>query len=274
MFRINKIVLALLLFATPCWADTVVTDMNDNMERVGLNDALRQYDGRIGILEGAFSSATVLGIANGGTGQSLSPQHTGDIYYDDGSSNAFHRIVPSTADSVFTSHGAGIAPSWVSLTPRTSAGVLAFAPYVGSVDDAAAASQGEVGGTSLVPNAVTGSYRFLQYLNTNAYNAVWTTQFKKISDMSTVTVYCRIWTRNAGGTTQNALFKLDIGGQNNSVTGTNNQFTPEWKNFTVDVSSLTNNTVYTVTASIQHFASGGGAGAGEAYVSDIIGFGS
>ena len=43
-----------------------------------------------------------------------------------------------------------------------------------------------------------------------------------------------------------AVVKVDIGGQSNSVTGTPNQITPEWKSFDIDVSSLTNETVYDV----------------------------
>lgn len=136
--------------------------------------------------------------------------------------------------------------------------------YSGQVD-AQGSGAGEYSGTSLVPTTTTGNYRFLQRPASSSYATIWTSKFMKIAGISTVTVYTRIWCATAGTT---ADFKLDIGGVSGTVSGTNGQVNPEWKSFTVDVSSLTNNTAYDVTASLKS------PGSAETKCSNIIGFGS
>lgn len=104
---------------------------------------------------------------------------------------------------------------------------------------------GEYAGTSYVPNAVTGNYRFLQSKGgADTYATIWTTKWIKTSGVSTITIYGEIWNRASGTST----LKVDVGGANGSAAGTATQATPEWVTFTIDVSGLSNGTAYTVTA--------------------------
>lgn len=85
------------------------------------------------------------------------------------------------------------------------------------------------------------------------YGIVLTTKWKKISGVSTVTIYANVWGFGVG--TQ-ANIKVDIGSANNNVDGTEGQTSPEWLTFTIDVSGLTNGTVYDVTVSLKNLESG------------------
>ncbi len=127
---------------------------------------------------------------------------------------------------------------------------------------------GEIVGTTLVPSAGTGNYRFLQTNDSGGggnFKTIWTTKFIKISGISTVTVWARIW-QQLNGT---ATIKVDIGGVNGNVSGTSSQVTPEWKTFTIDVSGLSNGTSYDVTASMTN-----NVNAIATFCSNIISFGS
>lgn len=119
--------------------------------------------------------------------------------------------------------------------------------YNGQVD-ASASARGEYVGTSLNPNAPTGTYRFLLATSTS-YVTIWTTRWTKLPGVSTITILVRGWVRVGTPVTWNV--KVDVGGQNGNVSGTVDQTTPEWKSFTIDVSSLTNGNVYDVTASMR-----------------------
>lgn len=111
---------------------------------------------------------------------------------------------------------------------------------------------GEVTNTAVAPTSPTLNYRYLAaVLSSSGLVPVWHTKWKKISGVNTVTVYAQIWHISTGGSGSNsAQLQVDIGGQNNTVTGTVNQHTPEWVSFTIDVSGLTTGTVYDVTASL------------------------
>jgi hypothetical protein len=133
--------------------------------------------------------------------------------------------------------------------------------YSGCVN-ATGAGEGEVIGTTLVPNSVTGNYRFLQR-TAGSLGTVWASKWTKISGVATITVYAQIWVRTTG----TATLKVDVGGQNNSVTGTSAQTTPEWKSMTIDVSSLTNGVTYDVTVQLNNSVT-------TAFLGTLISFGS
>lgn len=125
---------------------------------------------------------------------------------------------------------------------------------------------GEFVGSSLVPTT-GGTYRFIESKNASGnFTLVWKTKFIKTSGISTVTIYGQIWQASAAS----ATLKVDIGGVNNNVTGTSSQTTPEWKTFTIDVSSLSNGTTYDV--SVYNGSSGGGTI--SSYLGTLIAFGS
>lgn len=136
---------------------------------------------------------------------------------------------------------------------------------------ASIASGGNTGvylGTSLTPSPAAQSYAFW-YNTTNTYNTVIVDKFKKLAGVSTVTVYAKIWQDYGGGGGEgSANVKVDIGGQSNNVSGTLNRRTPEWVNFDIDVSSLSDGTVYDVTIQLKH------TGNYSAFLESIKGFGS
>lgn len=130
--------------------------------------------------------------------------------------------------------------------------------YNGQID-AKEISATDLGGTG------TEYYHYLK-MTGSTYVTKWSTKWIKIAGVSTVTIYARIW--NSDGVTGTANIRVNIGSPTGNVTGTVAQITPEWKSFTIDVSSLTNGTAYDVTADLKSPTTH------TAYCSNIIAFGS
>ncbi len=82
----------------------------------------------------------------------------------------------------------------------------------------------------------------------NTYRTVLTTKFKKIAGISSVTVWVNATVGNYAAHGAGSV-KVDIGGQNNSVSIPSSTF--GWYSFSVDVSSLTNGTTYNVTIQLK-----------------------
>lgn len=204
-----------------------------------------------------------LSVANGGTGGDFSSTVQGVIPYFS-ATGIISGLAPGTSGQFLKTQGAGANPIWATVSSQSN---ILF-QYSGNVDSQGTDS-GEVANSSLIPNGVTGTYRFFQVKGQlgGDYYTIWTNKFIKIFGISTVTVWCRIWVRTA--TTRTASFKLDIGGISNTVNGSLNATVPEWKSFTIDVSGLTNGTTYDVTAGLQEITN-----TVDAYCSNIIGFGS
>lgn len=194
----------------------------------------------------------VLSIATSGTDYAPATSGSSILY---GSSGGFANVTVGT--------GLQFTGGTLSNTVTNANTSNVLFQYSGQVDQTGSAT-GEFVGSLLTPNGQTGNYRFLQS-NGNAYVQIWSAKFTKISGISTVTVWTRIWQRTIG----TANLKVDIGGANGSVNGTALQTTPEWKSFTIDVSGLVNGTTYDVAASLEDSAS-----VQTAYCSNIMGFGS
>jgi hypothetical protein len=93
------------------------------------------------------------------------------------------------------------------------------------------------------------NYRYLVTNGAGADTLYNILQFRwtKIAGVATITPHAVIW---GSGNFTNSV-KVDIGGQNETLTGTSNQQTPEDVSGSgIDVSSLTNGTVYDVTISL------------------------
>lgn len=213
---------------------SVIND-NEQILQTGIN-------GIVGLFSQYFSNG-ILNASAGGTGQNSSNWTIGDLIYMS-NTGIWNHEAPSTIISPVTSN--------------------TLFQYVASVSNEGS-NIGEYSGTSINANNATGNYRYLQSRNTS-YTAVWTTQWQKIAGVSTVTIVAQIWTDGANSTN----LKVDIGGVNSNVSGTAGMTTPEWKAFTINVSSLTNGTFYTVTASILT----GGVGSNSAYLGTLMAFGS
>jgi len=131
---------------------------------------------------------------------------------------------------------------------------------------------GSVDITGYLPSAAnlttapSSTYAYWAALQQNAYSTVIATKWKKIAGVSTVTVYARIW--QASATTANC--KVTIGIVSGNANGTESRKTPEWVTFTIDVSSLTNDTVYDVTIDIKTLDATTNQ---NAYLGSIIAFG-
>jgi hypothetical protein len=104
------------------------------------------------------------------------------------------------------------------------------------------------------------------------YRSILKSKFKKKTGSDTLTVYARIWQHDAANPSKKAQIKviLDAGALSGTTDGSGQQTTPEWVNFTIDVSSLTDDTVYDLDIQISHNNDAGG----RAYMDSIIIFGS
>lgn len=234
----------------------ILPETDSQQSTAVLNNTLRQQQNAINAVGSYFNSSGYLEVTSGGTSAS---GLTG-IIQGNGTSPMTAIAIPADATKFLDGTG-----TFSALPADVNTSNVLF-QYSGDVDDQGT-SLGEVIGSTLTPNSVAGNYRFLQTFDASgdAYHTIWTSKFKKFSGVSTITVYARFWQR----TISQATIKVDVGGQNGSVSGTASQTTPEWKSFSIDVSGLTNGNVYDVTASLKVTA-----GNVQGYCSNIIGFGS
>lgn len=105
-----------------------------------------------------------------------------------------------------------------------------------SNDDGEAYSDSLYDGTSGIP-----TYRYLRMVGTTERTLL-TSKWKKISGVDTLTVYGQLATDNVSFA---ATLKVDVGGANNSNYSISTTF--EWVTFTIDVSGLSDGTVYDVS---------------------------
>jgi hypothetical protein len=111
-------------------------------------------------------------------------------------------------------------------------------------------------GTSLQPSNPTGIYYYWMAINTT-YLTVINTKYRHLTGISTITFYSNIW-QQGGGSNGTARCKVLVNGALSGIaTGTINRTTPEWVTSTVDVSSLTNNTVYDVAIQLSNSVNAG-----------------
>jgi len=118
--------------------------------------------------------------------------------------------------------------------------------------DTADTNYGWYSGTSLFPgNPITATYNFFQANGAESltYYTILTGKFLKTAGVSTVTIYGKLWA-DAAEANKEAILKVDIGGLNNTVHNVASR-TPTWvTTSTIDVSSLTNGSVYDITISL------------------------
>lgn len=121
------------------------------------------------------------------------------------------------------------------------------------------------GGTSLTPNmsTYTVDYEFFGVYGTT-YRTILTGKFTKIEGINTITVCSQVWGDAGAGT--EPWVKVDIGGQNSEARLAVGSSTPGWMTpFTVDVSSLSDGTVYDITIQLHN-----DSGTHTAYCSAIM----
>lgn len=108
--------------------DTIYSDYNGNITNANISGSAAISDSKLAQITSAskVSGAALSGLSsiptgagavplkNGGTGQDLSTNNQGDIYYD-GGTNGFTRLTPGTAGQVLSTGGASANPAWASL---------------------------------------------------------------------------------------------------------------------------------------------------------------
>ena len=136
--------------------------------------------------------------------------------------------------------------------------------YAGVVNTA-----NEVNASSIIStNPIT--YRFLRSIDSaSIYATLWTTRWKKLSGVNTITPLIRLWTSTGPGSTK-ALCRLTVGTITGTAAGSASKTNPEWAvGNALDVSGLNNGTYYDVV-----FESGTDNIADYTLYSNLIGFGS
>lgn len=242
---------------------TIYNDYNGNIQNVNIASGAGIIYSKLTLTE-SIVDADISSIASITPSKiNLGSNHQGDIFVDTGS--GITRLTPGNSGQLLETQGASANPIWV--TPSLLSNVLF--QYTGQVDSQGTL-KGEFSGTTLTPSSGAQNYRFLiADVQTPTYQTVFSTKYTHISNISTVTVYVRIWNNNAGGNDQ-TNFKLTIGSATGNISGTVSQVTPEWKSFTISVTGLTPGTVYDVTGSMTNAA----GNTNPTYCSNIIAFGS
>lgn len=77
-------------------------------------------------------------------------------------------------------------------------------------------------------------------------------KFRKVAAINDLLCYVRMWQKNPSSTNSSAQCKITVGSVDVTLTGTNWQLTPEEVSDTLDVSSLTDGTVYDGTVSLRN----------------------
>lgn len=177
---------------------------------------------------------------------------------------SWYNIVSSLASGAYPRYAGG--NTFIASPPDSKSNIIF--QWMGAVD-AQGTSIGVLSATSLTSTG-TGNYLYLATTSGSA-QTVLATKWKKISGVNTVTVYARIWqNEGAGSGTRTATCTVTIGAASGSASGTAAQTTPEWVSFTIDVSALTNETVYDVSIKLNR----NNDNVVPAYLGGIVGFGS
>jgi hypothetical protein len=170
----------------------------------------------------------------------------------------------STAYCNLASNVTGTLPIASGGTGQTTAGFSNVIYCWSGSDSATTNLMGMVEGTSLTPNmgAYTVNYHILGSYS-NSPNIILRGRFTKAAVMSTITIHARLWSDSANALHE-AILTTDIGGQSNTVKSVTST-TPTWvTTSTIDVSGLTNGTVYDITISLHN------EGAQSSYCSGVV----
>lgn len=206
----------------------------------------------------ASTAETIQKLAAGSAGQALTTRGAsanpswdgmttqGDIEYHNGTTRA--RLAAGTSGKFLITGGGAGDPSWT-LNPNLSN--IAFFWF--GVDTGATNSFGRVTGTNLTPDmsTYTINYNILGVYG-NTYRTILPIgKFIKTAGVSTLTIHARIW--EASGSTSAILF-ADVGGVNHSIARNGN--TPGWATgtdlATINVSGLTNGSIYDITIQLKN----------------------
>lgn len=184
---------------------------------------------------------------------------TGEIIVNDASDSADGLGSQGTSGQFLQSAGTGVNPTWAAVTNTSNV----IFQYVGAIETVS--SGGEMQAATLTDTSDIEEYRYIRNEGTTE-RTILTSKWKKIVGVNTATVYGEIWTDDSSGT---PTLKVDIGGENNSGAGAGGIITPTWINFDVDVSGLSDGTVYDVSIILDNADN-----SNFSYISNLVIFGS
>lgn len=167
------------------------------------------------------SGAGVIPTANLGSGTA----NSGSILYGDQT----YKTAPAASDTVFE--------------------------YEGSIEGTSGTGSNTSGEStqaiSIAYASVTNTNRFLasgfRNIGSGDGSTVWNTKFTKVSSINTLTIYAKLWNSTNTSSPQ-AKLTINVGSQKGTLSTTVSSIVPTWYSTTIDVSGLSNNTVYDVNA--------------------------
>lgn len=235
-----------------------VANLSGSNSSVVNNNFQQLQNGMNGILYSIeqYFPGGIVQTKNGGTGVNLSTSTTGDTLVMT-SSGTVGVVANGTSGYYLQSQGYASPPIWSNIVTSN-----VLFQWNGVVD-----AQDDYVGTHLTAASNVGGYHYIHNTANNSnYETVLSTKFQKISGMNTVTVYVRGWGGSGCGVsiTIGALSPVivsNIGG--NTAPGT-------WSSGTLNVSSLTNGTVYDVLIGLAD----SGSSAANNFLANVISFGS
>ena len=178
----------------------------------------------------------------------------GDILIRDAS--GWSRLPAGNPGEYLKTQGSGANPQWEEFNLDASGNVV-FMFGSGWDYGSPGGALGEEWGLYSEDGTLVHTHLFWKAQHTAGnYRTILRAKFKKTSLISTITVYA-YWYAKGGCTTADKRWnrlRVDVGGQGNYVehlTWNVYSWGPDWENFDVDISSLTNGTVYDVQIQLQ-----------------------
>lgn len=265
--------LLLLVLCQPVYASENLSDFSDKSIPV-LNDELRSLNNNANksrnLLNSYFTS-DILNVENGGTGQDFSAASADSLFYFD-STGHFGTVGIGTTGYFLV---AGSPPHWVNIQKD-----VPIALRWGQIDSLTVTNVGIGTSGGLLASATDRSsspisgYIYWLFDNTS-YDDMFQKDpivFQKKSDINTISGTFYLWEQSGGtggGGGRQVSCYVDIGGQVSS-TSTSQSITPTSKSWSVDVSSLSNGTNYSIKLMCRDDLQGGNATVG--YVAKFIGY--
>ena len=137
------------------------------------------------------------------------------------------------------------------------------------MDDYNSGTAGAYLGTDETPDAADLDQYFFVGTNASAYDTVLKFKYKKLAGVNTISCYSRSWTQSTGESKSHTV-QVTINTTTTGDTGAVDSGTPTWNTvFTVDVSGLSDGTVYEGTVDLKYLEDGN-----VTYLSNIIMFAS
>lgn len=240
------------LLSTSVYGQEVLSGFTDSTLPV-LNEELRKLkSGQLKVDDVTIEKSSgalqlkLAPVANGGLGADFSSATAGTILFFSSTGTVGSLSVGSEDGELLTiSNG---SPKWLPYTDINQSNVIYH--YQAALEQAAGSNaSGEIQGTSLTETGAT-NYRYLvdHEPNSSTEKDQLKSRWRKVDGIDSVTILAQVW-GNSTGASQTMKIKVTIGTESITISGSANTTSPEWVQDTLDVSGLTDGTVYAVTVS-------------------------